>query len=275
MIRMRIDFYAESLGMGTSMVVLYPQEAAGIGMGGAAQATSVGTTPTPATSATPTPTPASPGVPALYLLHGLSDDCTIWERRTAIERYASEAGIAVVMPEVRRSFYTDEAVGEAYWTFISQELPALLARTLRISTAREDTFVAGLSMGGYGAFKLALNHPERFAAAASLSGALDIAALLEGPEREVMAQRILGGRRLEGSPDDVMGLLRTVDPQVMPRLFLDCGTEDPLAAMNREAIAIAQERGLDLSSRMRPGNHTWDFWDQGIQDVLAWLPRRA
>ena len=135
MIRMRTDFFAESLGMGTSMVVLMPQAAAGIGMGGADAAAGAGAPE------------GGPGVPVLYLLHGLSDDCTIWERRTSIERYATEKGIAVVMPEVRRSFYTDEAVGEAYWTFVAEELPQLIARTFRVSTAREDTFAAGLSMG--------------------------------------------------------------------------------------------------------------------------------
>ena len=131
MIRMRTDFFAESLGMGTSMVVLMPQAASGIGMEGADGGQAPGD-----------------AVPVLYLLHGLSDDCTIWERRTSIERYATEKGIAVVMPEVRRSFYCDEEAGEKYWTFVVEELPELVARTFHVSTAREDTFVAGLSMGG-------------------------------------------------------------------------------------------------------------------------------
>src|SRR5699024_3640270 len=151
MIRMRTDFFAESLGMGTSMVVLMPQAAAGIGMAGADGGSSAAR--------------EARGGPVLFLLHGLIDDCTIWERRTSIERYATEKGIAVVMPEVRRSFYADEAVGEQYWTFVAQELPQLIARTFRVPTARADTFVAGLSMGGFGAFKLALHPPERSAAA--------------------------------------------------------------------------------------------------------------
>lgn len=257
MIRMRTDFFAESLGMGTSMVVLMPQAAAGIGMQGADA------------------TDAARGVPVLYLLHGLSDDCTIWERRTSIERYATEKGIAVVMPEVRRSFYADEAVGEKYWTFIAEELPQLVASTFHVSTAREDTFVAGLSMGGFGAFKLALNHPERFAAAASLSGVLDLLSLDLSEHEGALRERIWADRPVEGTADDLLGLLRTADPAALPALFLDCGTEDFLFAQNRRFLEVAEEQGVDLAARLRPGAHTWDFWDQGIQDVLDWLPLRG
>lgn len=263
MIRLRTDFFAESLGTGTSMVVLMPQAAAGIGMGGAGGAADAAAGGD------------DRGVPVLYLLHGLSDDCTIWERRTSIERYATEKGIAVVMPEVRRSFYTDEAVGEKYWTFIAEELPQLIARTFRISTAREDTFVAGLSMGGFGAFKLALNHPERFAAAASLSGALDPSSLSLELNTGHLAERVWAGRDLTGTQDDLFGLLAAAEPARLPALFLDCGTEDELLDHNRRFMAAAEEHGVDLAARLRPGAHTWDFWDRGIQDVLDWLPLQA
>ncbi|GAA1488731.1 alpha/beta hydrolase [Brachybacterium sacelli] len=257
MIRLRTDIFSESLGMGTSMVVLMPQAASGIGMEGAeGSGTSVR------------------GVPVLYLLHGLSDDCTIWERRTSIERYATEKGIAVVMPEVRRSFYCDEAVGENYWTFVAEELPQLIARTFHVSTSREDTFVAGLSMGGFGAFKLALNRPERFAAAASLSGALDPASLGLEHNTGHLAERVWGGRDLAGTADDLLGRLGTADPLSLPALFLDCGTEDALVEQNRRVIEAAEAASVDLTSRLRPGDHTWEFWDQGIQDVLDWLPIR-
>ena len=116
-------------------------------------------------------------LPVLYLLHGLSDDHTIWQRRTSIERYVEPLGLAVVMPAVNRSFYANMAHGPRYWDFISEELPRLARSFFPLSDKRSDTFVAGLSMGGYGAFKLALSHPDRFAAAASLSGTLDIVQL--------------------------------------------------------------------------------------------------
>jgi putative tributyrin esterase len=270
-ISLRTDLFSEALGMGTSAVILMPQESAGIGMeGGTASADDAagragGRAGEPA------------GVPVLYLLHGLSDDCTIWTRRTAIERYASEKGIAIVMPEVRRSFYIDEALGDRYWTYVSEELPALLARTFRISTAREDTFVAGLSMGGYGSMKLALNHPERFAAAATFSGVMDLPELAEqgGTVEHQMARRLWDGTDPHGTGDDLMGLLGDADPTALPPLFLDCGTEDDLVDQNRRFIDLAEQRSVDLTSRLRPGVHSWEFWDRSIQDTLDWLPIRT
>jgi S-formylglutathione hydrolase FrmB len=107
----------------------------------------------------------------LYLLHGYSDDHSIWMRRTSVERYAAEHHLAVIMPAVNHSFYTNEVQGERYWDYISEELPRAMHRFFRLSDKPEDTFVAGLSMGGYGAMKLALTHPERFGAAASFCGA--------------------------------------------------------------------------------------------------------
>jgi putative tributyrin esterase len=262
-IRLRTDLFSEALGMGTSAVVLMPQESAGIGMSGPADGSGSGDT-------------AASGVPVLYLLHGLSDDCTIWTRRTSLERYASEKGIAVVMPEVRRSFYIDEALGDQYWTYVSEELPTLLARTFRISTAREDTFVAGLSMGGYGSMKLALNHPDRFAAAATFSGVMDLPELAEqgGTVEYEMARRLWDGTDPRGTLDDLMGLLDRADPSALPPLFLDCGTEDDLVEQNRRFIELAEQRSVDLTSRLRPGAHSWDFWDRSIQDTLDWLPIR-
>ena len=98
--------------------------------------------------------------PTLYLLHGYSDDHTIWQRRTSIERYVDPLNLAVVMPTVHLSFYTDMAVGLPYWTFLSEEVPYAARSMFNLSAAREDNFAAGLSMGGYGAFKLALARPD-------------------------------------------------------------------------------------------------------------------
>lgn len=254
---MRADVFSESLVQCTSIVVLMPQSAEGqIGLGGAS-----------ATDAPP---------PVLYLLHGLSDDCTTWERRTAIERYASAAGIAVVMPEVRRSFYTDEAVGEAYWTYVSEELPAIVGRTFRVSQEREDTFVAGLSMGGFGALKLALAHPDRYAAAASLSGVVDLAAsdIFTRSRAGHLAERVWAGADIAGTADDIPGALRAAAPGSIPPLYLACGTEDELYPMNRDVIALAEELGHDVTTSIGPGTHEWGLWDREISAVIDWLPIR-
>ncbi len=214
--------------------------------------------------------------PVLYLLHGLSDDYTIWQRRTSIERYVDPLGLAVVMPAVGRSFYTDMAHGGKYWTFISEEVPAQARAFFPLSDRREDNFVAGLSMGGYGAFKLALSHPERYAAAASLSGALNICAEIQNSEGDWRneLQEIFGDlETLPDSPNDLFFLAKRVAESKgpRPRLYQWCGTEDFLYAQNVAFHARALELGLDLSYSEGPGDHTWGYWDAQIQKVIEWI----
>ena len=248
----RVDFFSDVLQLGTSMTVVLPERAEHrIG------------TETAERSGPP---------PVLYLLHGLSDDDGMWLRNTSISRYAEERGLAVVMPQVHRSFYTD-LPGEAgrYWTFLSEELPQVVHRFFRVSERREDTFVAGLSMGGYGALKWALREPQRFAAAAGLSSVADVRALVEGGQREGLFQVVFGG---EPVPDDadLLHLAGALDPAEAPRLFVCCGTEDALVDGNHRLVDLLKRRGFDLVSDFGPGEHEWGYWDARIQDVLAWLP---
>ena len=216
------------------------------------------------------------GFPVLYLFHGLSDDYTIWHRRTSIERYVEGKNIAVVMPGVNRSFYADMKYGYKYWTFISEELPEITRSLFPISDKREDNFVAGLSMGGYGALKLALNHPDRYAAAASLSGAVDVVGCFlqqDMPELEI----IFGNKEsVKGSSNDLFFLAEKIaasaDPK--PRLYQCCGTEDFLYQDNINFLNHCRKLSLDLTYEEEPGNHNWAYWDMKIQRVLEWLPVR-
>ena len=215
----------------------------------------------------------TPGdLPLLYLLHGLSDDHSAWVRYTSIERYAAEAGIAVVMPAVGRSFYANEAQGHRYWDYVSDELPRTVGDFFRVSTRPEDTFVAGLSMGGYGAMRLALTFPDRFAAAATLSGGLDVATVYEFPERRETLERVYGGP--PGPDADVFALLAGAAPTGLPPLYVGCGTEDPLLEFSTRFALRAQAAGAGVTTDFRPGGHEWPLWDAMIRDVIAWLPRR-
>ncbi|GGL86358.1 alpha/beta hydrolase [Nakamurella endophytica] len=255
MAHLRVDFFADSLALSTSMTVLLPQRTRSqIGMTG-------------------TVDDAAGGPPVLYLLHGLSDDDTIWLRRTSIERYVAELGWAVVMPQVHRSFYTDEQLGQAFWTFVSQELPEIVGSMFRVSQRREDTFVAGLSMGGYGAVKLALRQPERFAAAASLSGVLDLATRLgtPTPADTAMFTRIFGPAGVPTGDDDLVDLVRRCDPSTLPALWACCGTEDFLAGQNRTFERAAREAGIPLEVQWSPGEHEWGYWDRTVQDALRFF----
>ena len=256
MAHLRCDFFSDVLGLSTSMTVLLPQRTSGqIGLAGAARGAAEGA-----------------GHPTLYLLHGLSDDDTIWLRRTSVERYAAPLGLAVVMPQVHRSFYADEVHGNRYWTFLSEELPEIVASFFRVSPRREDTFVAGLSMGGYGALKWALRHPDRFAAAASLSGALDLAARRRSTRHPGLLGNVFGDGPVEGTPDDLLWLLGRADVAVLPPLYVACGTEDELLADNEAFRAACAARGVPVTVDLGPGAHEWGYWDARIRDVLAWLP---
>ncbi|MEH1099574.1 alpha/beta hydrolase [Micromonospora sp. CPCC 205561] len=209
--------------------------------------------------------------PVLYLLHGLGDDETSWTRNSSIERHAAEAGIAVVMPRACRSFYTDEHHGSRYWTFLTAELPELVARLFRLSGRRQDTYVAGLSMGGYGAMRWALHHPERFAAAASLSGVLDVA---HPTARQLLDQAVphaFGPNELAGTDHDLLARLSTRRPGEELRLYIGCGTEDFTYPSNRRFADRARAAGWQVTEAFAPGNHQWGYWDTAIRDVLGWL----
>jgi S-formylglutathione hydrolase FrmB len=248
---LRCDYFSDVLEVGTSMTVVVPQVTEEqIGVNAAS---------------------GDGERPVLYLLHGLSDDSSAWLRYSSIERYAAERGVAVVMPEVGRSFYADEAHGHRYWTHLSEELPSVVRSFFRFSDRREDTFVAGLSMGGYGALKWALRQPQRFAAAASLSGALDVVGLL--PQRPEILQRVYDGR--VGPEDDLFALLRTTPADALPRFHVSCGTEDELYDSSLRFAEEAVAAGADVRTDFRPGGHEWALWDEVVRDVLAWLPLRG
>lgn len=216
-------------------------------------------------------------LPVLYLLHGLSDDHTIWQRRTSIERYAAAYQLAIVMPNGDRSFYTDMACGGRYFTYMSEELPTLMQGFFSFSHRREDTFVAGLSMGGYGAFKLALNRPDRYAAAASLSGALDVVRRVEEAFGDVLVNVFGGSEQICQEPHNLLRIVERLGGDATahaacPLLFQVCGTEDFLYQDNVVFRDRALTAKLPLTYSEGPGTHDWGYWDARIQEVLKWLP---
>jgi putative tributyrin esterase len=211
----------------------------------------------------------------LYLFHGAFADSGSWSLYTRVEEYADRHGLAVVMPNVGNSFYADLLHGPAYWTFVSEELPRFVRSVFPLSDRREDNFVAGLSMGGYGAFKLALNKPEKFAAGISLSGVLDIVTVMGNPIHPIFnVDEYFGGfDKLEGSCSDLFAQLQNLKREgvSIPRLYMACGLEDELYEMNVKFRDFAGSNSVDLTYEEGPGGHTWDFWDQYICRALEWL----
>jgi len=212
----------------------------------------------------------------LYLLHGLTDDHTIWTRRTSIERYASNYPLVVVMPDVYNSFYCDMAHGSNYWKFISEELPAFIKRWFNVSRDPKNTFVAGLSMGGYGAMKLALGCPGQYAAAASIAGALDLAVHTDDEwdeTRERIFKAIFGDvQTVPGSENDLIYRLGKLDTVPETKFYACVGTGDYLYQDSLHFRDKAAEAGIDLTFEEAPGEHGWEFADTYIQRVLEWLP---
>jgi putative tributyrin esterase len=215
----------------------------------------------------------------LYLLHGYSDDHTAWQRWTSIERYIEDLNMVAVMPAAGNSGYSDMAHGGKFFTYLTEELPSLLHAFLPLSTQRSDTFIAGLSMGGYGAFKLALSRPDLYAAAGSLSGALDVSAVINvhGDRRdqvwlEGMRNNFGNLEQVAGSRHDLFALARQVSASPLkPRLFQYCGTDDFLYPDNLRFRDFIQPLGFDYTYRETPGDHTWKYWDAEIQNFLSWL----
>ena len=207
----------------------------------------------------------------LYLLHGLSDDHTAWTRYTSIERYANERGIAVVMPCVHRSFYTDMKNGGQYFKFVSEELISVMQEMFALSDKREDRYAAGLSMGGYGAMKLGLSCPEKFSVAASLSGALDFVNSVlfsEAPFRDEFAYMLD-----EPEKNDLFVLAEklNVSSQPKPRLYIWCGTEDFLYESNVKFRDFIKKTDFEVKYEESPGDHSWGYWDAKIKTVLEFI----
>ena len=151
--------------------------------------------------------PPPEGYAVLYLLHGYTGDGGDWMRLSRLERYLENKQAVAVMPDGGKGFYTDTCSGDAYWTYLSQELPQFIETNFAVSNRRERTFAAGLSMGGYGALKLALRRPERYAAAASFSGVVDVADTME---LTANPNRMAKGTVIEAKLDTGRGPVATV-----------------------------------------------------------------
>ena len=241
----RCDYSSQMLKMNTSMIVLLPDQV------------------------------DLSQVPVVYLLHGLTDNCTGWTRFSAVERYAREHGAAVVMPEVQRSFYTDMKLGVNYFSYILKELPEFCHRTFGLSQQRNLNFIMGLSMGGYGALKCALTAPEQYAGCASFSAVTDIVGGVQQSLHCEMDeyQAIFGAQLKVPESCDLFALTRNASPEAMPRLFVTCGEQDTLYPENVRLAELFKAGNFDVSFHHWEGVHSWDFWDRSIKMAMdALLP---
>ncbi|PNR94032.1 acetyl esterase [Petrotoga sp. HWH.PT.55.6.1] len=222
----------------------------------------------------------------LYLLHGGFGNYTSWVSETRIQRLAEGKNLAVVMPSGDNSFYLDQPeTGNFYGEFIGKELVDITRKMFPLSKRREDTFIAGLSMGGYGAIRNGLKYHETFGYVAGLSSALDLEQLQtlgeSYPEIAFVKnwfgdskEALLSDKNPKVLVKDIKEQMKK-DPSIhFPKMYMACGTEDDLLRTNREFKDFLVENNVDLTYEEGPGAHTWKFWDTYIEKVLNWLPMK-
>lgn len=212
-------------------------------------------------------------VRAIYLFHGLQDNCSGWTRYTSVERYAREKNAALIIPEVQRSFYTDMALGPGYFSYVSQELPQVCQTMFGLSARRELNYVMGLSMGGYGALKCALTEPERYAACATFSAVTDMPFWVKKADEEMGRefQAIFGPDRVVPEECDLFALLKKVDPKTAPRIKTYCGESDELFEFNQRFAQALREHGFSNTFEHWQGGHDWVFWDKAVERAISAL----
>lgn len=205
--------------------------------------------------------------PVMYLLHGLSDDHTIWHRRTRIEWYIRELPLAVVMPDGGRSFYCDAVNGPAHESHIIKDVIGFVDTHFNTQAERSGRVINGLSMGGYGAIKLALKFPDLFCSTVSHSGALKAGHRQLGSDLETESLLIYG-EDPTGGKDDPWTIAERIDRDKLPAIRIDCGLDDFLLEDNRAFHQHLNKLNIPHEYEEFPGAHSWDFWDTHIQEAI-------
>ena len=213
--------------------------------------------------------------PVVYLLHGLSGHFENWFAKTAVKTYADGYDVIVVTPEGGDGWYTDSATvpNDKYESHILQDVIPEIDNRFRTMADRRGRAVAGLSMGGYGAIKFGLKRPDLFSVVGSFSGALNAPLMTKNSPIFYQSIPVVFGP--EGSKtraeNDIFALLRAVSAERiagLPFIYLDCGTEDPFLATNREFDQLLLEKKVRHEFRQLPGKHSWDYWDRQVKEFF-------
>ena len=266
MARLRVDFYSKSLHMNTNATVILPENNVDFLYGGIRRN-------------------EEGKIPVLWLLHGMGDDCSCWERFTHVERYAISRGIAVVMPSVlNQCYYGNMVKGPRYFDFIANEILEVFRDMFpQFSARKDDNIIAGLSMGGYGSLRIGLSYPERYGAIGCFSSGnlLEVESILppQGSEGCDFMEPFYGVARnvfntekiidAKGTEHDIDYLLEQAVKACkdLPNIHMYCGTEDFLLGMSDKFAEHVSSvlTASKFSYTKAPGAHNWDFWDY-------WLP---
>jgi S-formylglutathione hydrolase FrmB len=215
--------------------------------------------------------------PVLYLLHGLYGDYKNWDKRTGLESYAKTTSLLIVMPDADDSWYTNSATvpRDKFEDYITKDVISEIDAKYRTIREKRARAIAGLSMGGYGAVKLALRHSDLFAFAASLSGAFNAPRNLDHlrPEFRAKLQEVFGKARNHARrQNDVFRLLRTTHDY--PYFYLACGTADFFLDTNRALAAQLSSQKVAYEYHQTAGGHAWEYWDSALSTMLQAVARQ-
>ena len=251
-----VNFFSDVLGMNVAMNVVIPQRARGV----------IGVDYDESKF-------DKDKFSTLYLLHGLSDDHTTWARRTAVELFAEQHCMAVVMPSTHRAWYTNEAHGMKYRTFIGEELPRVCRSFFRgMSDKREDNYIAGISMGGYGALSLALTYPEQYSVCIPFSASFDTKWLIN--DDKAYFEDVFGPvENYDGSENDVFALAERTkkEGKPTPKIYMWCGRDDFLIEGNRRMAKLLGDLNYDVTYSETEGTHGWVWWNKHIDEMFNFI----
>lgn len=220
--------------------------------------------------------PLPDSYPVLYLLHGRGDDCTSYIRNSSIERYANEHQVIVIMPSAETSFYVDGVYGKRFFSYMTKELPRAMGHWLPIAQQPDRTFIAGLSMGAYGALKIGLTFPETFAGIGIMSAGIRPDQLPDfmptREENDILHEDV---RRAFGDgtfkpEDDPQELIKTrlSEKRAIPPILHYEGRQDMLYGQNSDFRAFAESLGLNYRYEEWDGEHDWLFWEEALRRLM-------
>ena len=226
------------------------------------------------------PDPRKKKLKTLYLLHGIFGDANSWLINSRVARWAEEKNLCVVMPDGENGFYIDHPdYYNLFSTYIGQELVEATRRMFPLSEKREDTFIGGFSMGGYGALRTGLKFADTFGVICAMSSALILDEYVKTggstPVGGAYSRAMFGDGDVLASDLNPSWLVRRLceSGKPIPSLYLSCGDQDFLLKPNRDFDEELKALGVKHTFRVSPGAHDWDFWETEMQYLIrSWLP---
>ena len=222
--------------------------------------------------------------PVLYLLHGYTDNETMWIQTGQMQEITDRAicsdqavPMIVVMPDAWDTWYINQYDGKApYEDMFFEELIPYMEKTYRIRGKKESRAIAGLSMGGYGSFLYSLHHPDMFCACAPLSAAVFDDTVMEARKarsHKDLFNRLFGPGDEHWQQNNVLKILSGWDQNDLPKIryYIDCGDDDGLLDGNMQVHQIMRQKGIKHEFRVRDGGHSWTYWRTALPEVLKFV----